>query len=271
MIKSRGFSYFTAAVISVFAVFLYLLSFSLFSFIAGNLVLGSIIASVILSSFFVVYNRSRFVSYNNDYTDSSFILFGLVLFGVIIFGEFGSVFLYNNFSHGDMDVYENVKKNYFVLYLIYSSFIAPIVEELFYRGFIYRFVKEKTNIVYGYVVSTLLFSFSHGTLTHLPITILLGFLCAVVYEYTGLLRTAIMFHLIFNFYVNTFFMSMSFPDFFSNAGFLVVSNISLFTVICLLAKLGFDNFKQTHIRKLERKTVCKNKFLVRFYIDKFLV
>lgn len=76
--------------------------------------------------------------------------------------------------------------------------LAPIVEEIIFRGCIYRFLKSQTTMLSAQILSGAFFAFMHGnTLSFLPLVIV-GLLLARVYEKTGSIAVAIWFHAFFN-------------------------------------------------------------------------
>lgn len=83
--------------------------------------------------------------------------------------------------------------------LIFSAaIIAPLVEELFFRGFIYGVMKRYTDGLFAALCSSILFAIVHmhvGTL--LPLTLLALIFCAL-YERTGSLLVPMLLHAVFN-------------------------------------------------------------------------
>ncbi|NCG09154.1 MAG: CPBP family intramembrane metalloprotease [Verrucomicrobia bacterium] len=76
--------------------------------------------------------------------------------------------------------------------------LAPYVEEILFRGCIYRFLKSKTLIPFAQLISGVLFAAIHGNLSSFGPLIVVGILLAHVYEKEGSLRMAICFHAFFN-------------------------------------------------------------------------
>lgn len=76
--------------------------------------------------------------------------------------------------------------------------IAPIVEEYFFRAGLYRFLKSRFRPVAAILLSSLIFSLMHASLTNLLPLMALGCLLCWVYEHTGNLRTVIYMHAFFN-------------------------------------------------------------------------
>lgn len=90
--------------------------------------------------------------------------------------------------------------------------LAPITEELVFRGFIYRFLKSKTSTLAAQVLSGALFALIHvNLLSFLPLVVL-GILLARAYEKSGNILVPICFHACFN----AFTLTMLFINVYSN-------------------------------------------------------
>lgn len=83
----------------------------------------------------------------------------------------------------------------FLVAFVSAAVISPIYEEIFYRGFLYRFFKERGGVRVGLLMSSTLF-----TLAHLPTTNTLlvnfasGLIFAWVYERTGSIFASMFIH-----------------------------------------------------------------------------
>ena len=84
---------------------------------------------------------------------------------------------------------------YFVLCI---CFIGPIVEELFFRGFLYPALRKKVGAVLSILLSAALFSLLHMTFVGFLSIFFLGILLAYVYERSGSLLPSITIHIIHN-------------------------------------------------------------------------
>ncbi|OHR63447.1 CAAX protease [Bacillus sp. HMSC76G11] len=83
--------------------------------------------------------------------------------------------------------------------LLSASVVSPIYEELFYRGFIYRFVRNRLGIFPGNMISSSLFTLAHiPTYNTLPVNFLSGLIFAWTYEKTNSVIPAIIIHGLFN-------------------------------------------------------------------------
>lgn len=75
---------------------------------------------------------------------------------------------------------------------------APIVEEVLFRGLLYRPLRNLTNPGFAAVFSALIFGVIHLHLPSLPALVMLGFFFAIAYEVTGSLTVNIFMHALFN-------------------------------------------------------------------------
>ena len=85
--------------------------------------------------------------------------------------------------------------------MIISCLIAvfgPVIEEVFFRGFLYTALRKRMNILYSILISSCFFSLLHtNPLGFVPI-LALGMLLAYVREKTGSLVPSIGIHIMHN-------------------------------------------------------------------------
>lgn len=87
----------------------------------------------------------------------------------------------------------------FLLAVIVVAVLAPFVEELLFRGFIYPVFRQRWGLTVALVANSLLFGLFHFNLfLFIPITII-GFALAYLYEITDSLGPPIMLHALNNF------------------------------------------------------------------------
>lgn len=82
-----------------------------------------------------------------------------------------------------------IEKFFFCFFLF---LLGPIIEEIFFRGFIYRIIRNRYNILCGTVISTGIFYASHG-LTYFHI-IIISLIFTYVYQKTGNIWNSIIVH-----------------------------------------------------------------------------
>ncbi|MTH54268.1 CPBP family intramembrane metalloprotease [Bacillus mangrovi] len=80
-----------------------------------------------------------------------------------------------------------------------AAVISPIYEEIFYRGFIYKWIRMKWGISAGILISSIIFTIVHiPTYNTLPVNFVSGVIFAWVYEKSGSVWPGIIIHALFN-------------------------------------------------------------------------
>lgn len=76
--------------------------------------------------------------------------------------------------------------------------IGPVAEELFFRGYMYRFVRQELGVASSIVLTSVLFAAIHTNLSGVPVYMAIGALLAYVYQRTGTLLAPIVAHVLLN-------------------------------------------------------------------------
>lgn len=85
-----------------------------------------------------------------------------------------------------------------VLYILTAIFVAPIYEEMMFRGVLFPYVVKRAGLAPAVVLVSVLFAFMHFHLpSFVPLLMLSSALC-LAYRHTGSLWTSIGVHMIFN-------------------------------------------------------------------------
>ncbi|TVP77767.1 MAG: CPBP family intramembrane metalloprotease [Puniceicoccaceae bacterium] len=84
------------------------------------------------------------------------------------------------------------------LLVVMAVVLAPIVEEIIFRGCLYRFLKSQTTVLAAQILSGVLFSLMHNNLFSFFPLLIFGVLLARVYERSGNLLVPIWLHAFFN-------------------------------------------------------------------------
>ncbi|MDL4839878.1 CPBP family intramembrane glutamic endopeptidase [Aquibacillus rhizosphaerae] len=88
--------------------------------------------------------------------------------------------------------------NFFIGF-ISAAIISPVYEEIFYRGFLYRFIRSKYGIAVGMLSSSFIFMIIHiPTFNTLPVNFVSGLIFAWTYEKSGSVFPAMIIHGLFN-------------------------------------------------------------------------
>jgi len=84
------------------------------------------------------------------------------------------------------------------LLVLFAVVLAPLVEEIIFRGCLYRFLKSQTALLPAQIISGIFFALLHANLLSFVPLVLVGLLLARVYEASGNLLTAVIYHAFFN-------------------------------------------------------------------------
>ena len=106
---------------------------------------------------------------------------------------------------GELDLQEAVRmlaeakdKNVKIAMVISAVILAPLIEEVIFRGYIYPAMKQLTHTVFAIVFSSLFFSLVHGNVLNSLSLFVVGAALAIVYEKSGSLVAPIALHAVFN-------------------------------------------------------------------------
>ncbi|MDG1702009.1 MAG: type II CAAX endopeptidase family protein [Opitutae bacterium] len=86
----------------------------------------------------------------------------------------------------------------FLMIALLGIALAPLVEEIIFRGCLYRFLKSRHSILVAQLVSAVLFALLHDNLNSFLPLVFIGFILVRIYESTGSIYKAIYFHAFFN-------------------------------------------------------------------------
>lgn len=85
-----------------------------------------------------------------------------------------------------------------ILAIIASIFIAPLVEEVFFRGLVYTRLRRAMPPVVAMLLSSAVFGLLHGQILWICYATFVGLAMALVFERTGTVRATFAMHLAFN-------------------------------------------------------------------------
>ncbi len=92
------------------------------------------------------------------------------------------------------DIAESIKS--ISIYLFFGIFIVPFVEELFYRGCIYRILKNRFSLIWGYIGTAFLFTIGHSfsSIYESIYIVLNSIILTYLYEETDSITTSVIAH-----------------------------------------------------------------------------
>ena len=86
----------------------------------------------------------------------------------------------------------------YLVCILIAVVAAPILEELFFRAIVFRFLVGKMSVTWALVASSALFAMLHFNLDSLLPIFILGCMLGSVYRRTGDIRASIWMHVLFN-------------------------------------------------------------------------
>ena len=138
----------------------------------------------------IAYNQASFMEY---------VLIAMVAFGACIGGN--NILLGIGLAEIDTAYQEAAQTLYSTglwIQLLGTVVVAPVCEELLFRGLIYKRMKEYMTPGMAMFLSALAFGFFHGNMTQMVYSGALGFLMAYVYEKYHNLLAPVLFHAVAN-------------------------------------------------------------------------
>lgn len=82
--------------------------------------------------------------------------------------------------------------------IIASVIVAPIAEEVVFRGLVYTRLRRAMPVWVAVLISSLIFGMLHGQIVWIVYATVLGIIMALVFERTGSLHANILLHMVFN-------------------------------------------------------------------------
>lgn len=142
----------------------------------------------------------------------------LVVAALWLLGQIIATLIYYQQGDTSYDSYQQTLGAAGVLVIIASCVFAPIAEELYYRGLVYKGLEQAMNPVVAALISTAFFTASHGTLTHVPVTVAVGLGSCVLCRTTGSIVPSIAMHMVAN--IGSYIVPMlAIPDVFFHIEF----------------------------------------------------
>lgn len=105
-------------------------------------------------------------------------------------------FFGNSFTNTKTDALQQaVGPGAWAVAFVSAVIVSPVYEEIFYRGFVYRWLRTRTGCGWAIVLSALIHTVSHWPTTSVfPLAVVTGFVLAWAYEQTRSIWPAIIVH-----------------------------------------------------------------------------
>lgn len=82
--------------------------------------------------------------------------------------------------------------------ILYTGILMPIIEELIFRGVVFKLTRRFLNFVWSMIISAFLFGIYHGNLVQFVYAGLIGLLLAWLYEKFDSIKAPVMAHMLMN-------------------------------------------------------------------------
>lgn len=89
--------------------------------------------------------------------------------------------------------------SFLIAFTLFVAIAGPLIEEVFFRGFMYKTFRTRWGVKTGIVLSSLLFAMLHHSVVAFVPIFLLGVVLAAMYEKSGSLLPSMAFHMTHNF------------------------------------------------------------------------
>lgn len=165
----------------------------------GTLMLGSVFLNVIYSS------KENTLSEDMPLRKKLFegmnsVVIGILSFFIMLFSKDAIRVIISSIARVNVIASETtcVSKGAFLLMVVVQAFWAPISEEMWFRGGLYKVIRLKSN-VFALVFSVTLFSLEHQTLEQKIQALFLGLLFCFIYSKTNSIYQGVIIHIVYNF------------------------------------------------------------------------
>lgn len=144
--------------------------------------------------------------------------------------------------------YDEVAEGIFIasifMQILVAGVLAPILEELVFRGLIYRRIRYYLNIKWGIILSSLFFGIYHGNVVQCIYAFLMGVIMAYIYEKYHSILWPIIFHGVANI-MSVCVTSTGLEDYMNQSliGILIITLISSILTVVSFNAIRKDAFQ----------------------------
>ncbi len=194
----------TFFITTVWGDLLMLFYFALLGVVSYFLILKRIIGSKI--AFFIDSSKIKkdmgyalavyFLSFLGAFLLGIFVLLGII-FTAILFHQDPLRWL-NAYSQGLNIEQAQITAHLGAVKIILLVFIAPIFEEMFFRGCLYGAIRKNHSFIFSLLVTSVFFALAHGYFFNFINILFMGIITAWIYEKRRSLTAPIFFHFLWN-------------------------------------------------------------------------
>ena len=199
LIYKRNETPFTLSQSLIHPVYILLVGPIIVCFTLGNLIVNTIIVILISIKLRIKLSTIKSNFENFDYI-KSIIQNIIIIWPILMLVSLVSKTIFYEYSEQEIVRNLRISNNSTELLsaFIMIVLIAPIIEEIIFRGLIYRVFKGLLGPFFGAFISSILFSFVHLNLLSFPYLFIFGILLCLYYEKEKTIITPILMHSILN-------------------------------------------------------------------------
>jgi membrane protease YdiL (CAAX protease family) len=153
---------------------------------------------------------------------------GVVFLGLFVTSQLLGYGIFGIAKEAYFELYGNLTERELRWYVVLAVFGSPFVEELLFRGILYRYLSQSVPKWICFVLSTLLFIWVHGSYTHIFVTLAVSCMSVWLIEITGAIWPSFIMHALYNVLGISFQLSMPVPSWIYIIGFWL-----LFDLVCV--------------------------------------
>lgn len=161
-----------------------------------NYIMQQMIATVVTFPFVYSFYRKEDVGITIDWSKTLLLIMATALAGVVMNNLIGYT-TWKESSESYQELTEAFYGSSLVLEIIATCILIPILEELLYRGIVYRRLRSWLGLPSAIVLSAVIFGAMHFNLVQFTYAGCIGILLALVAEFAGL-KAAILAHMLTN-------------------------------------------------------------------------
>lgn len=169
---------------------------------AGTL-MGLTIAIILISGVYLIALRPKKLSWSEvgikKFTVKDWkiiVIFSIILMVGAVIIMLLTIFIGNSWENSKTEaIQQNVTFLTVLIAFISAAIISPIYEEIFYRGFIYRWLRTRIGFIGAILLSAIIFTIIHiPTYNAMPVNFFSGIIFALAYERTNSIWPSVMIH-----------------------------------------------------------------------------
>lgn len=169
---------------------------------AGTL-MGLTIAIILISGVYFIALRPKKLSWSEvgikKFTVKDWkiiVIFSIILMVGAVIIMLLTIFIGNSWENSKTEaIQQNVTFLTVLIAFISAAIISPIYEEIFYRGFIYRWLRTRIGFIGAILLSAIIFTIIHiPTYNAMPVNFFSGIIFALAYERTNSIWPSVMIH-----------------------------------------------------------------------------